>query len=333
MKREKIINLFISFILFAFILTGCISGDSDKSNVTENGANSNQNSTALRFVVMADSQGDNDGINLEVVTKTLAEIKKISPQPSFAVMPGDLISGTRSYSETKDQLVHFKNTITQYYPIEFFYPGFGNHEAAAGKSGEQAFEDVFTETEANFLDSYHKTVYYFDRYNTRFYMLNSSHHGEKDMISDVQLNWIKTNTDSGKLHNVYFFHQPAYPTGAHIGSSLDVNGLQRDKLWEVIDSSVNPIVFCGHEHNYSRRHIDSDFNETIKGQSFSYSKVVYQIVTGTFGGFPSWDYGDNRNVDVPPIPEYSYTVVDINESKIHVTVYNLEGKIIDDFEQ
>ena len=126
---------------------------------------------------------------------------------------------------------------------------------------------------------------------------------------------------------------PAYPTGDHIGSSLDVNRLQRDRLWQIIDASENPIVFCGHEHNYSRRHIDSDFNEVIKGQSFSYNKVVYQITAGTFGGPPSWTYGDARDVDVPPIPEYGYTVVDINESKIHVTAYNLEGKIIDDFEQ
>lgn len=282
---------------------------------------------------MADSQGYDEGINSDVIAKTLEEIKKLSPQPSFAVIPGDLISETSSYSEAKDQLLHFRNTISQYYPVEFFYPGFGNHEAAPGKKGEQAFEDVFGEINANFLEDYHKTVYYFDKYNTRFYMLNSSHHGEKDMISDTQLDWITTNTDKSKLHNVFFFHQPAYPTGDHIGSSLDVNRLQRDRLWQIIDASENPIVFCGHEHNYSRRHIDSDFNEVIEGQSFSYSRVVYQITAGTFGGPPSWTYGDARDVDVPPIPDYGYTVVDINESIIHVTAYNLEGKIIDDFEQ
>jgi len=329
MKRRKAIILLISSFLFSIFFTACSSANSD----TEKPANSYKGSIELRFVVMADSQGYEGGINLDVVTKTMEEIKKLSPQPSFAAMPGDLIQGANTYSEEKEQFLYFQKTITQYYPIEFFYPGFGNHESEAGKRGEQAFEDVFSDIDANFLDDYHKTVYYFDRYNTRFFMLNSSHHGEKNMISDTQLNWVVENTDKTKMHNVYFFHQPAYPTGAHIGSSLDVNRLQRDKLWQVIDNSESPIVFCGHEHNYSRRHIDSSFSENVDGQSFRFSKSVYQITAGTFGGFPSFFYGDTKGVDVPPIPEYSYAVVDVYENAIHVTVYNLEGKIIDDFDQ
>ena len=184
---------------------------------------------------MADCRGADGGINTEAVTKTLESIKKITPQPLFAVMPGDLVEGANSYSEIKAQLLYFKDTVTKYYPIDFFYPGFGNHEATAGAKGEQAFEEVFPEIKANFLKGYHKTVYYFDKNNTRFYMLNSNHPGEDHIISDTQLNWIKANTDPAKNHNFYFFHEPAYPTGSHVGSSLDVNKLQRDKLWEIID--------------------------------------------------------------------------------------------------
>ena len=97
--------------------------------------------------------------------------------------------------------------------------------------------------------------------------------------------------------------------------------------------SENPMVFCGHEHNYTRRHINSDFNETINGQAFKFNKLVYQVTTGTFGAPLYKGYTDKKNVDVPPIPEYHFAIVDVNESKVKVTVYNLDGKIIDHFEQ
>ncbi len=287
----------------------------------------------FRFVVMADSRGSDKGINTKAISKTFESIKKIDPQPQFAVMPGDLVGGAESYSEIKAQLLNFKNTVTKYYPIDFFYPGFGNHEASAGTDGELAFEEVFSEIKANFLEGYHNTVYYFDKNDTRFYMLNSNHPGEGHIISDAQLNWIKANTDTNKKHNLYFFHEPAFPSGSHVGSSLDANQLQRDKFWEIIDQSVNPIAFCGHEHNYTRRHINSDFNETINGRAFKFSKLVYQVTTGTFGAPVYKDYTDKKNVDVPPIPEYHFTVIDISNNKIQITVYNLDGKVLDQFEQ
>lgn len=287
----------------------------------------------LRFVVMADCRGLDNGINREAVTKTLESIKRLTPQPLFAVIPGDLVEGANNYNDLKSQLTNFKNTVSKYYPISFFYSGFGNHEATAGAPGEQAFEDVFSEISANFLKGFHKTAYYFDRSNTRFYMLNTNHPDESHMVSDTQLNWLKANIDPGKQHNFFFFHEPAFPTGAHVGSSLDTDRLQRDKLWKVIDSAKSPMVFCGHEHNYTRRHINSDFNEVIGSQTFKFNKLVYQVTTGTFGAPVHNGFIDKKNVDIPPVPEYHFAVVDVNESKIIVTVCNLAGKIIDRFEQ
>lgn len=287
----------------------------------------------LRFVVMADCRGSDMGINNSAVTKTFENIKKIDPQPLFAVMPGDLVSGADNYSEIRAQLQHFKDTITKYYPIDFFYPGFGNHEESGGMDGERAFSEVFSEINVNSLEGYNNTVYYFDKNNTRLYMLNSNHPGESHIISDTQLNWVKGNMDPNKKYNIYFFHEPAYPTGAHIDSSLDVNRLQRNKLWETIDQSAKPMAFCGHEHNYTRRHINSDFNETINGRAFNFNKLVYQVTTGTFGAPIYKEYKDKKNVDVPPVPEYNFAVVDITNDKIQVTAYNLDGEVIDQFEQ
>lgn len=289
--------------------------------------------STLRFVVMADCRGSDGGINKQSIEKTLEDIKNISPQPSFAVLPGDLVGGTANYTDEKTQLLNFKDTITKYYPISFFYPGFGNHEATAGEQGVLAFSEVFSEFKANFLKGFKNTVYYFDNNDARFYMLNTNYPGEEHQVSNAQINWIKDNADSNKKYNLYFFHEPAFPTGAHIGSSLDTNKLQRDKLWETIDQSENPIVFCGHEHNYTRRHINSDFNESVGGLNFKFTKSVYQVTVGTFGAPIYTSYRDKKDIDVPPVYEYHFAIVDLYNRKIQIKVYDLEGKIIDSFAQ
>ena len=46
-----------------------------------------------------------------------------------------------------------------------------------------------------------------------------------------------------------------------------------------------------------------------------------------------WIYKSKKGVDVPPIPEYHFAVVDITGSNIKVTVINSDGKIIDSFMQ
>ncbi len=303
-------------------------------NVTTSTSFNNTSPTgALRFVVMGDSRGSDNGVNSAVVKGIMEKIKTVSPQPQFAIMPGDICSGSKSYSTTKAQLEYFKKLITAYYPIEFFYPGIGNHEIIAGPDGEKAFAEVFPEFKASFMEGYNRTVYYFDQGNTRFFMLNSDHPGEVHTISSIQQTWVKNNIDSGKAHNLYFIHEPAYPTGDHVGSSLDANLTLRNSLWKLFDTSAAPMAFCGHEHFYSKRHIDSSFNEKSDAKDLTFQKSIYQITTGGFGAPHYTGYTSKKGVDVPPIPEYHYIIVDINENKIKLTVYNIDNKIIDQFEQ
>ena len=73
--------------LFIFFVTG----HNNTNGTQQNGTQKNVTDSSLHFVVMADCRGTAEGaINTETVRKTLAEIKKLSPQPSFALMPGDL---------------------------------------------------------------------------------------------------------------------------------------------------------------------------------------------------------------------------------------------------
>lgn len=290
------------------------------------------NSDNLRFIILADSRGLDKGINSEIVNKTLNEVKKLSPQPEFAIMPGDLTEGSKQYKEVKAQLEYFKKVITQYYPIEFYYPGIGNHEMRAGQDGEKAFEETFGDFSAHFLDGYHRTSYYFDAGDTRIFMLNSDHPKETHKITGEQLDWLKSNIDKSKKHNIFLLHEPPYPTGSEAGNSLDRYPEARDIFWSVIDSLDNSIVFCGHEHNYSRRLIDSTFNETIGSTKYKFERSIYQVISGGFGAPLYEKYTYKKNMIVPVIPQYHYTVIDINDSGISVQAINLEGEILDSFQ-
>jgi hypothetical protein len=301
------------------------------NTITNNGAAMKVKSPELRFIVMSDSRGSDNGINAKVLNKIMASIKKLAPQPKFIVIPGDLVSGATSYEKVKSQLQNFKSLVTKYYPETFFYPGGGNHEVSYGVNGDKALNEVFPDYKAVFLKDYNRTAYYFDNAGSRFFMLNTDHPGNYSQISDTQLKWINENLSTGSKHNFFFIHEPAYPTGTHVGSSLDAYPMQRDKLWQLIDKSNSPIVFCGHEHFYTRRHINSDFNESIKGTDFKFTKNIYQVTVGSCGAPLYKSYKSTKDVDVPPISQYHYSLVDLKDNIVNTTVFNIEGKIIDFF--
>jgi hypothetical protein len=304
-------------------------------NPTEQPTNVPENITQkenLRFIVLADSRGSDHGVNSEIVKKILKEVKQLSPQPEFAIMPGDLTDGSKSYLEIKSQLDYFKQIITQFYPVLFFYPGIGNHEMRAGENGEKAFSETFSEFSANFLEGYNKTTYYFDAGDVRLFMLNSDHPGEMHKITGEQLDWLNLNIDQDKKYNIFLLHEPPYPTGAEAGNSLDRYPESRDAFWKLIDDTKNPIVFCGHEHNYSRRLVDSSFNEKVGSKNFEFSKGVYQIITGGFGAPRYTEYSLTKNMVIPPVPQYHFTVVDINDNGVSTQAINIDGEIIDSFQ-
>lgn len=350
MSRRFIIVLIAVALLLG--IAGCSSAEYPRENSSSQGSTRNetqytsQNTTtqtpessevpsqkkSLRFVVIADSRGSDKGVNSTVMKKILEEMKKLSPQPEFAIMPGDLIDGSTNYSGTKAQLDYFKQIVTQFYPVQFFYPGFGNHEMRAGKDGEKAFSEVFTDFKANFLAGYNRTAYYFDTGDTRLFMLNSDHPDEMHKITGNQLEWLKSNIDPSQKHNIFLMHEPPYPTGAEAGYSLDKYPSSRDAFWKVVDDSNGSIVFCGHEHNYSRRLVDKSFNEKINGTSFDFNKQINQVITGGFGAPLYTKYTNKKNMAVPPIPQYHFTVVDIGDNGIKVQAISIEGKIIDSFQ-
>lgn len=282
-----------------------------------------------RFVVMSDSQGLDNGVNTPVVKKALENIKKLELQPGFFVMPGDIVNGASTYDETKKQLEYLKTILTSYYPAEDFYRGIGNHEMEAGVAGERASEEVFKENNVTYMNAYNNSIYYFDKNGSRFWMLNTEHTGFYGTIPDDIIAWIRQNNNPNSKFNFFFYHSPAFPTGA---TGFFGNFYQRDKLWQAIEETNTPIVFNGHEHYYTRRHINSDYNETINGTTFNFTKNVYQVTAGGMPDHLYTDYSEKKDVDVAPISVNHYVVVDVYSDRFEVTAYNMDAAVIDKFE-
>lgn len=381
LKRYLSFLLAVSFLLS---VSGC-------SGALPKNAQSVTGSPTTRFIVMADSRGKNaqDYINTSEIQKILGKIKNLELQPEFAVMIGDLVHGPISrtpppgstpspeqYTKVKKQLKDFKDVVTgsipgasaSPYPAGFYFPGIGNHESRqydATREGMMAFEDVFKDMlDANIpqnqyydTEHYYRTVYYFDRGNTRIFMLNncvpdspaptsapvpSSYY----TIPDDELAWVESNIDPSKKHNIFCMHAPLYTTPANEEIEPDEapgddvtekhKASQNGKLWHLLaDESVQgPIVFCGHQHFYSRLHktVLIDKNKT---------KTIYQVTTGTFGapmatpnpGEPIPTPGPGITIDHKPDFRYQFAVVDVSDDQLKVVVYDDSGNQIDSFAQ
>jgi hypothetical protein len=57
------------------------------------------------------------------------------------------------------------------------------------------------------------------------------------------------------------------------------------------------------------------------------------VTTGTFGAPIYSDYKDSKDMDIPPVLKYHFAVVDVLGNEARVTVYDLNGNIIDQFKQ
>lgn len=284
-----------------------------------------------RFIVMADSRGKDEGINEEIFRNIIEEIVEIYPQPKHIIFPGDLVSGSRKPDRLRGQLHKFKGVFTDYYPIEMLLPTVGNHEVgsdAEDDTRERIFSEVYSEFQANeFLEGYNRTVYYVDVGNVRLIVLNSYHPGESNQITGRQLEWFKRVSREPKQHKLVFLHSPAYPTGHHMGSALNMFPEKRDEFWYVVDKHHVDLVFAGHEHNYSRRLIDGSFSTG----KYQFHRAVNQIVTGGAGAPLRDAFEDSRNIIIPPLAVYHYVIVDVFRSVLRITAVSLDGDIIDEF--
>lgn len=278
--------------------------------------------TSFRFVVMGDSRGSTDGVNSTTLRSLMQKVKGLPTQPAFVLFTGDQVQGGSNLST---ELTDWKAIVDDYYPINQYYPSLGNHE-----HDETIFSNAFSYLPSGQLSGYQRTAYYFDYGNARFITLNSDRTDAngKYIIDANQRAWLESILqNNGKTHNFVQFHVPAYPIGAHYGSSLDANPAQRDAVWDILDKYNVTAVLVGHEHNYNRRQINSTFN----GNGYTFDNSIYQLTIGGGGAPLSSTNSDSRNVIVGPKANYHYMVVDIADGTATFTVYDINNNQLDSF--
>ncbi|AFC28255.1 metallophosphoesterase [Paenibacillus mucilaginosus 3016] len=276
----------------------------------------------FRFVVMGDSRGSSNGTNEATLRALLEKVKGLKPAPDFLLFTGDQVTG--GYTVAK-QLANWKNIADDYFPVTSIYPALGNHE-----DDEKVFSKAFPYLPQNGAEGYGRTVYSFDHGNARFITLNSNRTNEDDdyVIDDAQLAWLEEQLKgAADKHRFVQFHVPAYPVGAHLGSSLDAAPASRDKLWALLDRYRVTAVLVGHEHNYNRRKVDASFS----GSGYTFRQEIYQLTIGGAGAPLYTGSKENKGVVVGPKASYHYMVVDVDGSRAQFEAYDLQQNRIDSF--
>lgn len=286
----------------------------------------------LRFAIFGDSKGKKNGINKKVLNRILKQIKKFNPPIDFIIHLGDMTAGSSQLIKLRFMLDEFKNQFSDMGIESIILPVFGNHEEGENPE-DTASEAVFGEVFGVFptdgvLEGYNRTVYFKDVDNTRIIVLNSCHFNEENRISAGQLAWLREVLKVKRDFKIVFVHIPAYPTGAHHGTSMDIYPEMRDEFWSVLDENNVDIVFCGHEHNYSRRVI----NKNLSTDKYKFRNQIYQIVSGGGGEKLRNKYRSKVEVVVPPIPRNHFVAMEILNKKIILTVYDIRSNVIDKFE-
>lgn len=298
--------------------------------------------SSFKFAVMGDSRASGvspcqdfrlNGVNTVVLKQLMIESFRLGA--NFIVFVGDLISGCSQ--DTSDILLQYDTWKTTVDPISAYIPiyvVFGNHEATTKtkfKSAEAIWAQVFTmpdngPTNHKGMPPYKENVYSFDYGNSRFIILNCDYGSVEGKIDKKQMSWLKRELTKPSEHTFVFLHEPAYPAGGHIGSSMDRFPKERDKFWKLLDKNNVDIVFAAHEHNYSRTLIDKSVNP-------NWQNAIWQIISGAAGA-PTYA----QDMSVPYIQnvkafsrEYSFVLVTVDGDKVKVNVYNQVGDIIDSF--
>ncbi len=289
--------------------------------------------TSFRFASLSDCRGNENGVNVKVLSKIIEKVSATNPK--LIVFEGDLINGVCEIPQALIQYDQWKKVLQPYWQSAPVYPGVGNHENSVKVDGRQYGEKVFAEefcVPQNGPKSYKGVAYSFDYGNSHFISLDSNDRSDNfkynNRFSPEQLEWLEKDLASThQLHRFICLHDPAYPSGVHIDGSLDQHPQDRDKFLQICDQYNVDILFCGHEHNYDRKNLDSKLNPILH-------HTLYQVKNGTCGA-PIYTKREAKKIDernqFAYAEVYNFTIIDVAGPKVTVTAYDVDGKQIDQF--
>jgi Calcineurin-like phosphoesterase len=291
----------------------------------------------LRFVFLSDGRGYDEAheINTDAINDLFSQILALSPKPAFVVFAGDTVyQGENSDGQTYNfQAWKDQDIIKQLGTAGInLYVTIGNHELYNGASltenyylsCQQQFQQTWSNMPDNGPDAGHQYLTYsfpspggdcFFAVLDSFYMdPNGPAYVSPDQsqgVDQAQLDWLNNQlAQTHASHKFVFHHFPTYLVTSCGMSPSCYN------LWKILDDYKFDALFCGHEHLFSRKTIDSSVDTTWKNH-------VVQVITGDAGAPPedpatvirdwaSW----HINVGL-----WYYSVIDIKDQLVTVNTY------------
>lgn len=262
-----------------------------------------------RFVVLGDTR--TAGLNPPEVTYQIVE-QAAQAQPAIVLTVGDMIDTLDTQAEVRQQWQNWREAVAPLgsnpargEPWLLVTPG--NHDVQSHDWTTGLLTEAFPELPSNGPPGFERRSYVVDYRDVRFVSLDSESRDAMHLLDDAQLDWLEAQLrENTRRYTIVFSHDPAYPVGPHIGSSLDAYPQARDRLWQLLAEHRVTAYIAGHEHFYNRQAIGG----------------VQQIIAGTSGSFIYSGYGGEF---------YHYLVGQVGPGGIEFTVFDQQGAERDRF--
>ncbi len=216
--------------------------------------------------------------------------------PMFSIYTGDLCHD-ESYNSWKNEF--FTPDHLNLIANVPFFNAVGNHESWAQNT--IAFEE-------NSADPSEERAYYsFDYGDAHFLILSNEH---KIIRNSRQYNFAEKDLkNSNKPWKIVAFHKPAYCGGGH---GEDINMIRVSK--EIFEPNHVNLVLNGHSHFYQKNLVNGIYHLVLAGAG----APLYNPV--------------NKPYTVKSVKAHHFAIFDVSPQKLKMTVYGLNGKIIDTLE-
>jgi hypothetical protein len=256
-----------------------------------------------RFVVLGDTR--TAGLRPPDTTYQIVERAR-SAQPEVVLAVGDMINALDDQVSVREQWRFWREAVAPLGAQHVLVTP-GNHDVQGNAWATDLLVEAFPELPSNGPAGFERRAYAFDYRDVRFISLDSERFDALHALGDEQLNWLEGQLrDSPNRYTIVFSHDPAYPVGPHIGSSLDAYPHDRDRLWQLLRDYQVTAYIAGHEHLYNHQQIDG----------------VHQVIAGTSGSFVYTGYGGEF---------YHYLVGEVGVAGMTIVAYDLEGNEQDRF--
>jgi hypothetical protein len=262
-----------------------------------------------QFVVLGDTR--TSGLKPPDITYAIVE-QAARARPEITLAVGDMINALDTQAEVRQQWRFWREAVAPLDPARsggepWLLVTPGNHDVQGHSWATDLLVEAFPELPTNGPAGFERRAYTVDYRAVRFISLDSESRDELHLLNDAQLDWLEGQLrDNPNRYTIVFSHDPAYPVGPHIDSSLNIYPKSRDRLWQLLRKYKVTAYIAGHEHLYNHQQIEG----------------VHQIVAGTSGSYIYGGYGGEF---------YHYVAGEVGADAITFVVYDQQGAERDRF--